>query len=56
MIAAAASGTGAAFVIVNRAPIRASAGDAEFFVHWTDNLIQQTFTWGRVERVFLQRA
>jgi len=41
--------TGAVFVIVNGAPIRASAGDARFFVDWIDNLLRQTSSgrdWG----------
>ncbi len=38
--------TGAVFVIVHGQPIRASASDAEFFVKWIDNLIQQTSPGG----------
>ena len=38
--------TGAVFVIVKGAPIRASASDAEFFVKWIDNLILQTSPGG----------
>jgi hypothetical protein len=38
--------TGAVFVIVGKAPIRASVSDAEFFVQWIDNLIQQTSPGG----------
>ncbi len=42
--------TGAIFVIVKGAPIRASSEDARFFVRWIDNLLKQTSTggaWGR---------
>ena len=38
--------TGAVFVVVKQQPIRASASDAEFFVKWIDNLIQQTSPGG----------
>lgn len=38
--------TGAVFVIVNGAPIRASSADAEFFVRFIDNLIRQTSPGG----------
>jgi hypothetical protein len=38
--------TGAVFVVVKGQPIRASARDAEFFVKWIDNLIQQTSPGG----------
>jgi hypothetical protein len=38
--------TGAVFVIVHGQPIRASASDAEFFVKWINNLIQQTSPGG----------
>jgi hypothetical protein len=38
--------TGAVFVIVKKAPIRASAEDARFFVAWIDNLIRQTSPGG----------
>jgi hypothetical protein len=38
--------TGAVFVIVHGQPIRASASDAEFFVQWIDDLIQQTSPGG----------
>jgi hypothetical protein len=46
--------TGAVFVIVNGAPIRAGAGDAEFFVHWIDNLIRQTSPGGAWSAYFSQ--
>jgi hypothetical protein len=39
--------TGAVFVIVKDAPIRASAADARFFVSWIDNLLTQTSPGGR---------
>lgn len=38
--------TGAVFVIVNHAPVRASAADADFFVQFIDNLIRQTSAGG----------
>ncbi len=38
--------TGAVFVIVKMAPVRASAADADFFVQFIDNLIRQTSTGG----------
>jgi len=38
--------TGAVFVIVKKAPVRASAADARFFVAWIDNLIRQTSLGG----------
>ncbi len=38
--------TGAIFIIVNEAPIRASAADAEFFVQWIDHLLEQTSPGG----------
>jgi hypothetical protein len=38
--------TGAVFVMVNKAPVRASAADADFFVRFIDNLIRQTSAGG----------
>jgi hypothetical protein len=38
--------TGAVFVTVNKAPVRASATDADFFVRFIDNLIRQTSAGG----------
>ncbi len=38
--------TGAVFVIVNNAPVRASVADADFFVQWTDNLLTKTSAGG----------
>ena len=38
--------TGAVFVSVNKAPVRASAADADFFVRSIDNLIRQTSAGG----------
>jgi hypothetical protein len=38
--------TGAVYVLVQGQPIRASADDAEYFVQWIDNLIQQTSPGG----------
>jgi hypothetical protein len=44
--------TGAVFVIVKGAPIRASAEDARFFVAWIDNLIRQSSPGGAWSRFF----
>ena len=44
--------SGAIFVTVNNAPIRASASDAEFFVHWIDNLLVQTSPGGAWSEFF----
>jgi hypothetical protein len=38
--------TAAVFVIVNDAPVRASADDANFFVQWIDNLLDKTAVGG----------
>jgi len=38
--------TGAVFVLVKGAPVRARAEDARFFVQWIDNLIRQTSPGG----------
>jgi hypothetical protein len=38
--------TAAVFVIVNNAPIRASAADAQYFVQWMDNLLTKTSPGG----------
>lgn len=38
--------TGAVYVTVNHAPVRASSGDAQFFVEFIDNLIRQTSPGG----------
>jgi hypothetical protein len=38
--------TAAVFVIVNAAPIRASASDAQYFVQWMDNLLTKTSPGG----------
>ena len=38
--------TAAVFVIVNDAPVRASAADAQFFVQWIDNLLSKTDVGG----------
>ena len=46
------SHSGAIFVTVNNAPIRASASDAEFFVHWIDNLLLQTSPGGAWSEFF----
>jgi hypothetical protein len=44
--------TGAVFITVNNAPVRASASDAEFFVRWIDNLIQRTSPGGSWSQYF----
>lgn len=44
--------TGAVFVIIKGAPIRASASDARFFVRWIDNLLQQTSPGGAWNKYF----
>jgi hypothetical protein len=38
--------TAAVFVIVNNAPVRASASDAQFYVQWMDNLLTKTSPGG----------
>lgn len=38
--------TGAVFVIVDSAPVRASVEDAEFYVQWMDNLLTRTAPGG----------
>jgi hypothetical protein len=38
--------TAAVFVIVNNAPIRSNAGDAQFYVNWMDNLLEKTSPGG----------
>jgi hypothetical protein len=44
--------TAAVFVIVNNAPIRASADDANFYVQWMDNLLQKTSPGGPWNQYF----
>jgi len=44
--------TGAVFVTIGRAPVRASAADAEFFVAWIDHLIRQTSPGGEWNQYF----
>jgi hypothetical protein len=46
------SHTGAVFVIVKGAPIRASVEDARFFVRWIDNLLKETSPGGEWSRYF----
>jgi len=46
--------TGAIFVMVKDAPIRASAADARFFVRWIDNLLKQTSPGGDWSGFFTQ--
>src|SRR5215831_16080958 len=38
--------TAAVFVTVNHAPVRASVADAQFYVDWMQNLIQNTSSGG----------
>ena len=38
--------TGAVFVTVNNAPVRASATDADFYIQWMDNLLTKTSSGG----------
>jgi hypothetical protein len=38
--------TAAVFVIINNAPIRVSAADAQFYVQWMDNLLTKTSPGG----------
>jgi hypothetical protein len=45
--------TGAVFVTVNNAPVRASATDAEFYVQWMDNLLQKTSPGGAWSSYFV---
>ena len=44
--------TGAVFVIVNNAPIRASVEDANFYVAWMDNLLTKTSPGGEWNSYF----
>jgi Domain of unknown function (DUF4082) len=44
--------TSAVFVIVNNAPIRASAVDAQYFIDWMDNLLQKTSPGGEWNSFF----
>ncbi len=46
--------TGAVFVKINNTPIRAGAGDAEFFVQWIDNLLRQSSSGGAWSEFFSQ--
>ena len=34
------SHTAAAFITINNKPVRASAGEAQFFVEWIDNILK----------------
>ncbi|MBI5578260.1 MAG: Ig-like domain-containing protein, partial [Deltaproteobacteria bacterium] len=47
--------TAAVFVIVNGAPIRASAADAEYYVQWMDNLLAKTSPGGEWNSFFPTR-
>ena len=44
--------TGAVFVTVNSAPVRASVEDAQFYVDWMDNLIEKTSPGGEWDSYF----
>ena len=44
--------TAAAFVLVNNAPIRVSADDAQFYVDWMDNLLTKTSPGGEWNNFF----
>ena len=44
--------TAAAFVLVNDAPIRVSADDAQFYVDWMDNLLTKTSPGGEWNKYF----
>lgn len=44
--------TAAAFVLVNDAPIRVSAADAQFYIDWTDNLLTKTSPGGVWNKYF----
>ncbi len=46
------SHTGAVYVIVSGAPIRASAADARFFVSWIDNLLKRSSPGGQWSNFF----
>jgi hypothetical protein len=46
--------TAAVFVTVGQTPVRASAGDAEFFVHYIDSLIRKTSPGGEWNQYFGQ--
>jgi hypothetical protein len=43
---------GAVFISVDKAPVRASASDAQYFVRWIDNLLEQTSPGGAWSRYF----
>ena len=45
--------TAAVFVIVNNAPIRTSAADAQFYVQWMDNLLTKTSPGGEWNHFFV---
>jgi hypothetical protein len=45
--------TGAVFVTVDNAPVRASVADAEFYVQWMDNLLQKTSPGGAWSSYFV---
>jgi hypothetical protein len=44
--------TAAAFVLVNDAPIRVSADDAQFYIDWMDNLLTKTSPGGAWNKYF----
>jgi hypothetical protein len=45
--------TAAVFIIINNAPVRANAADAQFFVQWMDNLLQKTSPGGAWNSFFI---
>jgi hypothetical protein len=45
--------TGAAFIIVDGAPVRVNARDAEYFVHFIDSLIEKSAPLGAWNQFFL---
>lgn len=46
------SHTGAVYVTVDYMPVRASAGDAEYFVSWIDNLLENISPGGRWHKYY----
>lgn len=46
------SHTAAAYITVNKKPVRASTGDAQFFVAWIDNILKNIAPSGKWNRYF----
>ena len=44
--------TAPVYVTVNDAPVRASSEDAQYFIHWIDNLLEKTSTGGPWNQYF----